>query len=101
MAASIHLLLMLRGHLFQRRGFLGLGTIRVAESRNFLARPNMANRAKSFTHRRGAPPLTACGLDKQTMIAIADFLQTLALAACLLLIAWIMSGMADAPLIAG
>ena len=30
------------------------------------------------------------------MIAIADFLQTLALAACLLLIAWII-----APLIAG
>ena len=41
------------------------------------------------------------GLDSQTMIAIADFLQTLALAACLLLIAWIMSGLADAPLIAG
>ena len=40
-------------------------------------------------------------MDRQTMIAIADFLQTLALAACLLLIAWIMSGLADAPLIAG
>ena len=35
------------------------------------------------------------------MIAIEDFLQTLALAVCLLLIAWIMSGLADAPLIAG
>jgi hypothetical protein len=41
------------------------------------------------------------GLDSQTMTAIADLLQTMALAACLLLIAWIMSGMADAPLIAG
>ena len=37
------------------------------------------------------------GLDSQTMTAIADLLQTLALAACLLLIAWILSGLADAP----
>ena len=41
------------------------------------------------------------GLDGQTMIAIADFFQMLALAACLLLIAWLLSGFADAPLIAG
>ena len=35
------------------------------------------------------------------MIAIADFLQALALATCLLLIGWILSGLADAPIIAG
>jgi hypothetical protein len=35
------------------------------------------------------------------MVAIADFLQTLALAACLIFIIYVLSGMADAPLIAG